>query len=61
MLPDDLREEVDAAEDNGVDSCVWLEPISGECTNYEHRPFVCREFEVGCESCLSFRRFYNID
>ena len=27
----------------------------GLCSVYEHRPWVCRKFELGGECCLSFR------
>jgi Fe-S-cluster containining protein len=35
--------------------CYWLQP-DGTCAHYEHRPDVCREFEVSGDSCLRFRR-----
>jgi Fe-S-cluster containining protein len=34
--------------------CFWLMP-EGTCRHYEHRPEVCREFEVGGEDCLRIR------
>ena len=34
--------------------CIWLEP-DGTCRHYEHRPEVCRDFEVGSAACLRFR------
>ena len=58
-LPEDLKREVsdylDALDGDDLgESCIWLEP-DGTCRHYEHRPRVCREFEVGGESCLSVR------
>lgn len=40
--------------------CLWLDPVTKACRNYEHRPSICREFELGSESCLDFRKLYNI-
>lgn len=37
-------------EPGGV--CLWLQ--NGACLHYEHRPPICREFEVGGDQCLWF-------
>jgi len=60
-LPSDLYEEVMSqsareAEEKGRE-CIWLDP-HGACSNYEHRPFVCREFQTGGELCLEHRKVY---
>jgi Fe-S-cluster containining protein len=73
-LPEDLKAEIigymarmkeeylaglrEANDDYG-EPCCWLGP-DGECKNYEHRPQVCRDFEVGGEDCLRFRHQQNI-
>lgn len=36
--------------------CVWLDRSCGKCAHHDYRPSVCREFEVGCEACLKYRR-----
>jgi Fe-S-cluster containining protein len=35
--------------------CVWLDLTTGKCRHYEHRPEVCREFEMGGEDCEATR------
>lgn len=35
--------------------CIWLDLITGKCRHYEHRPSVCRDFQVGNESCRDWR------
>ena len=34
--------------------CFWL-TADRKCRHYDHRPDVCREFEVGSEGCLAWR------
>jgi len=36
--------------------CIWLDPVTKRCLHYEHRPHVCREFELGSEACLEHRK-----
>ena len=47
---------------SGDDSqaCVWLNRASGKCNHHEHRPNVCRGFEVGGEDCLRVRKIAGI-
>jgi Fe-S-cluster containining protein len=40
--------------------CLWFDPVSRKCRHYEHRPPVCREFEVGGEDCLAWRQHRGI-
>lgn len=65
-LPSDLKRSVDAFEDsprrkwqyaNGESegACSWLNLETGRCKHYEHRPDVCREFEVGNSGCRALR------
>lgn len=35
--------------------CVWLDAALARCKHYEHRPSICREFEMGGEACLRIR------
>jgi len=32
--------------------CCWLDPVTRRCRWYEHRPQICRDYEMGGESCL---------
>ena len=41
--------------------CFWLDLVSMRCRHYEHRPLVCREFDVGSEGCLAWRDEFNVD
>jgi len=64
-LPPHLRDEVLQREikepdrEGSMQPCYWLE--NGRCKHYEHRPATCRDFEVGCEACLSYRKYHGID
>jgi Fe-S-cluster containining protein len=49
-----LRVNAKSPDDDYGSPCYWLEP-DGTCRHYEHRPEVCRDFEVGEESCLWHR------
>jgi len=35
--------------------CVWLDLKTKKCRFYDHRPIVCRDFEVGEDACLGHR------
>jgi Fe-S-cluster containining protein len=34
--------------------------IRAECSVYEHRPLVCREFQSGSEDCIMVRRSFDL-
>ena len=38
--------------------CCWLDVESNRCRWHEHRPDICREFEVGGKYCLEWRTQY---
>lgn len=63
-LPNDLRDEVlekgFSFEREGK-PCYWWDPKGKGCSHYEHRPQLCRDFEAGSDSCLSFRKHHNIE
>jgi Fe-S-cluster containining protein len=40
--------------------CLWFDPEARRCRFYEHRPEVCRDFEVGSEDCLGHRKARGI-
>lgn len=50
-------DEVSAGPCRGCDDepCLWLDRRAGRCRHHEHRPDVCREFEIGGEACLRIR------
>lgn len=42
-------------------ACIWLKKQTMRCRYHEHRPMICRDFEVGSEDCLAWRHQYNVD
>jgi len=62
-LPEDLRDEVLKfynqleglkREENRM-PCYWYDTTTKKCKHYDHRPWVCKNFIVGSESCLLWR------
>ena len=41
--------------------CLWYDERTRRCAHYEHRPSVCRSFEVGSEACLGHRARLGIE
>lgn len=39
--------------------CCWLDLLTKRCRWHEHRPNICREFEVGSKSCRDWREDYQ--
>ena len=35
--------------------CFWFDQVSRRCRHHQHRPRVCREFQVGGRDCLAWR------
>lgn len=65
-LPQAIRDELisyyDNIENNNINTrgsqnlpCMWLDQVSGLCTNYGNRPNLCRNFIIGSPECLYFR------
>lgn len=46
----DDRQKMEMARDK----CIWLGE-DNRCVNYQFRPKVCMDFEVGEDACLKFR------
>jgi Fe-S-cluster containining protein len=46
--------------DSGL-PCLLFDEATRRCRVYEHRPEICREYEVGGEACLAARRDRGID
>lgn len=40
--------------------CAWYDAATKKCIHHEHRPQICRDFEVGCEVCVEFRRMAGV-
>ena len=40
--------------------CLWWDPATGKCRHHEHRPNICREYEVGGELCLETRERFEV-
>lgn len=54
-LPQNLRDEIMTtynATRTTSGPCLWLDQESGTCRHYEHRPKICRDFEIGGGECL---------
>ena len=66
-LPPQLRDEIlkweikEPDRENSEKSCYWWNSETGHCKQYDYRPTTCRDFEVGCDSCLSYRKYHNIE
>ena len=68
-LPNELKEQLQgyianyAAPPQGeLDGpCVWLDLDSRRCEHHQHRPNVCRDFEVGSKGCLDWREQKSVD
>ncbi len=37
--------------------CSWWDERDRVCKHYEHRPPICRDFEIGGDECVAFRRW----
>ncbi len=60
-LPQALKEQVNTyieslQEDDLGQPCIWLDLETRRCQHYEHRPQMCRDFEVGGEHCRRLRK-----
>lgn len=57
-LPQELKDEIDtyvmSPRYNDTHPCFWLDG-NGRCRHYEHRPEICRDYELGGEACLAER------
>jgi Fe-S-cluster containining protein len=69
-MPPQLRDELKAyydgllagtGEDRGGRPCLWLDMETRRCRHYEWRPSICRDFQVGEDSCHDWRKCYGIN
>jgi Fe-S-cluster containining protein len=64
-LPGELRDEIllHLAEERRTGKrrherglpCIWYDPETRRCRHYEHRPAVCRRFEIASDGCNQWR------
>jgi Fe-S-cluster containining protein len=57
-IRDRLRTSYDDIPDESP--CAWLDLETKQCRWHEHRPNVCRDFDIGGESCVATREAYEI-
>jgi len=62
QLPPDVKSDyqhgLEGRDEAGWPDCVpcfWLDPDSKKCRHYEHRPDICRDFEMGSDECRAWR------
>ncbi|QDT12755.1 hypothetical protein K239x_47670 [Planctomycetes bacterium K23_9] len=41
------------------DVCCWYDASLQRCKHHQHRPNVCRDFEIGSQDCLGWRKVYS--
>ena len=66
-LPDTIKQsyfagldELEASDWRDAVPCFWYDEQTRRCRHYEYRPEICREFDVGAESCLAWRQHFSI-
>ena len=62
-IPDELIDFVNERMQCYGDRCAALAGEIGsraQCSVYEHRPLVCREFQAGSEDCIMVRRRFGL-
>ena len=66
-LPSELKEQLQryianykTQSEGELDGpCIWFDTDTRRCKHHEHRPQVCRDFEVGSQDCLDWRAHYR--
>ena len=58
-LAHSISDQVLGPDDFSPGPCIWLTP-EGRCRHYDHRPSVCREFELNSQDCLEIRRAHGL-
>jgi uncharacterized protein len=49
-----------AGEIPGGGACIWFDSETRGCKHYEHRPDICRGFDVGSPACIRWRERHGI-
>jgi Fe-S-cluster containining protein len=66
LIPAELQKEVIELQRREAElwqlgrPCTWFDERTNQCIHHEHRPNICREYEVGAELCLEIREKYRI-
>ena len=40
--------------------CIWLDLVTMKCRHYEHRPAICRDFQIGGDGCMTQRKLHSV-
>ena len=63
-LPNQLQQQVIElgykSQASNKSACYWFDTSTKKCMHHEHRPQICRDFEMGGAICIMQRKFYNI-
>jgi Fe-S-cluster containining protein len=62
-LAEELRKQFNAGAYGffrGDRPCVWLDLETRQCKHYEHRPDICRNFEIASPECRKWRVRYQV-
>ena len=64
-LKDELREHrrrlrYGGKPDHDDQACIWLDQSTMKCKHYEHRPSICRDFQVGSDECFGWRETFEV-
>lgn len=54
-------ERLNRGETGDADPCCWFDLETRRCKWYEHRPQICRDFDVGEASCRLWRIEHDIN
>src|SRR5690349_9212271 len=67
VLRDDLEKHLAAERRAGITRnrqrlpCVWLDPATGHCLHYEHRPPLCRAIRIASDACSQWRTKFGFE
>jgi uncharacterized protein len=59
--PSEARDAYFVTIEVTVGPCAWLDVDARRCRFYDHRPDICRSFEVGAKWCSQLRRLERIE
>ena len=59
-LRDHLQRVLDGVE-RPDSACIWLDRNTMRCRYHDHRPMICRDFEIASDGCRDWRKQYEID
>ena len=66
LLPRDLQQEMLELQKREDElwrlgrPCTWFDESTGKCRHHEHRPNICRNYDIGSELCLEVRERFGI-